>query len=203
MRLDDVRQAYGDRVEVHWRAFPLIPDRRPGRRATEATREGRRRAGTDEPRAGFVPPEPDSALPDSSVPALAAAKCAARQGPGAFARFHARLFTAHFRDNLDVSRPEVLWRLARECGLDGEQFRADYAGDEVYQEVLRDCADGAAWFGVSALPTVIFDETLSLVGAVPTERYRLLLDWILAGKPGGVIQLTPEPTPPGRSAVGG
>jgi predicted DsbA family dithiol-disulfide isomerase len=203
VRLDDVRQAYGDRVEIHWRAFLLIPDRQPGRRATEATREGRRRAGTDEPRAGFVPPAPDSALPDSSVPALAAAKCAARQGPGAFARLHARLFTAHFRDNQDVSRPEVLGRLARECGLDEARFRTDYAGDETYQEVLRDCAEGAAWFGVFALPTVIFDEKVSLVGAVPTERYRLLLDWILAGEPGGVIPLGPEPRAAGRSAVSG
>jgi len=27
---------------------------------------------------------------------------------------------------------------------------------------------------------------------VPTERYRLLIDWLLAGEPGGVIPLTPE-----------
>jgi len=55
--------------------------------------------------------------------------------------------------------------------------------------VLRDCAEGAAWFGVSGLPTVILNEKLSLVGAVPAERYRLLIDWILAGEPGGVIPL--------------
>jgi hypothetical protein len=42
---------------------------------------------------------------------------------------------------------------------------------------------------VSALPTVILNEKLSLVGAVATERYRLLIDWILAGEPGGVIPL--------------
>jgi predicted DsbA family dithiol-disulfide isomerase len=83
------------------------------------------------------------------------------------------------------------------------RLEADYAG-EAYEAVLRDCAEGAAWFGVSALPTVILDEKLSVVGAVPAERYRLLIDWILAGEPGGVIPLPPDDPGPsaGRSALG-
>ena len=191
MRLGDIRQAYGDRVRVHWRAFPLIPGEQPDRRVTEKTRDGRQRVGAEEPRAGFVPPPIDAPLPSSSIPALTAAKCAERQGDEAFARFHERLFTAHFRDNLDIGRPDVLWGLASETGLDPARFEADYAG-EAYEAVLRDCAEGAAWFGVSGLPTVILNEKLSLVGAVPVERYRLLIDWILGGEPGGVVPLTPD-----------
>ena len=97
----------------------------------------------------------------------------------------------------------MLRTLARETALDLARFEADYAG-EAYEAVLRDCAEGAAWFGVSGLPTVILNEKLSLVGAVPVERYRLLIDWILAGEPGGVIPLAPETerTPVGQSAVG-
>ena len=96
----------------------------------------------------------------------------------------------------------MLWTLAQESALDMERFKTDFVGD-AYQAVLHDCAEGAAWFGVSALPTVILDEKLSLVGAVPTERYRLLIDWILAGEPGGVIPLAPEAgvITPGQSAV--
>ena len=78
------------------------------------------------------------------------------------------------------------------------RFEADYAG-EAYESVLSDCAEGAAWFGVSGLPTVILNEKLSLVGAVPIERYRLLIDWILAGEPGGVIPLAAETA--GQSVV--
>ena len=200
MRLDDIVQAYGDRVRVQWRTFPLIPGEQPGRRVTEKTREGRQRVGAEEPRARFVAPEVDAALPSSSIPGLTAAKCAERQGDAAFDRFHRRLFTAHFGDNLDISRPDVLLGVARECALDLERFRADYAGGEAYQAVLHDCAEGAAWFGVSALPTVIFNEKLSLVGAVPTERYRLLIEWILAGEPGGVIPLMTD-APGGQSTV--
>jgi predicted DsbA family dithiol-disulfide isomerase len=205
VRLSDIQQAYGDRVRIHWRTFPLIPDQQPGRRATQKTREGRQRVGAEEPRALFVPPELESELPASSVPALMAAKCAERQGDACFERFHQRLFVAHFHANLDISRQDVLWNLARECGLDLERFRNDSANGEAYQAVLQDYAEGAGWFGVSALPTVIFNEKLSLVGAVPAERYRSMLDWILAGEPGGVIPLGTVPAgpeEPGQSTVG-
>ena len=46
---------------------------------------------------------------------------------------------------------------------------------------------------------MIFNEKLSLVGAVPVERYRAMLDWILAGEPGGVIPLAAEAA--GQSVV--
>ena len=193
MRLREIQQAYGDRVRVHWRTFPLIPGEQPDRRVTQKTREGWQRIGAEEPRASFGQPAMDAPLPSSSIPALTAAKCAERQGEEPFERFHERLFTALFRDGLDIGRPDVLRRLARETALDLARFEADYVG-EAYEAVLRDCAEGAAWFGVSGLPTVILNEKLSLVGAVPTERYRLLIDWLLAGEPGGVIGLTPDAT---------
>jgi predicted DsbA family dithiol-disulfide isomerase len=189
VRLREVEQLYGDRVRVHWRAFPLIPGAQPDRRVTQKTREGWQRIGADEPRACFVAPALDAPLPASSIPAQTAAKCAERQG--AFPPFHDRLFTALFRDGLDIGRPVVLRELAREASLDLARFDADYAG-EAYESVLRDCAEGTAWFGVSALPTVILSEKLSLVGAVPVERYRMLIDWVLAGEPGGVIPLATE-----------
>jgi predicted DsbA family dithiol-disulfide isomerase len=203
VRLRDVQQVYGDRVRLHWRAFPLIPGEQSDRRVTQKTREGWQRIGAEEPRACFAPPEIDAPLPSSSIPALTAAKCAELQGDAAFERFHARLFTALFRDHLDIGRPDVLRALAREAALDLTRFEADCAG-EAYEAVLRDCAEGAAWFGVSGLPTVILNEKLSIVGAVPADRYRLLIDWILAGEPGGVIPLAADAgrTPVGQSVVG-
>ena len=202
MRLREIEEAYGERVRVHWRTFPLIPAEQPGRRVTEKTISGRARVGAEEPRARFAPPDLDASLPASSIPALTAAKCAEKQGAEAFRRFHDRLFTAHFGENLDIGRPDVLWSLARESELDLARFEADYARD-AYEAVLRDCAEGAAWFGVSGLPTVILDEKLSLVGAVPTDSYRLLIDWILAGEPGGVVPLAPGPAAAGQSQVEG
>ena len=199
MRLRAIEEAYGEGVRVHWRAFPLIPGQQPDRRVTPKTRDAWRRIGAEEPGACFVPPPLDAPLPSSSIPALTAARCAERQG--AFRALHDRLFTALFRDGLDIGRPAVLRDLARECGLDVARFEADYGG-EAYEGVLRDCAEGAAWFGVSALPTVVLNEKLSLVGAVPAERYRLLIDWIAAGEPGGVMPLAPAADPPaGHSSI--
>jgi predicted DsbA family dithiol-disulfide isomerase len=142
-----------------------------------------------------MPPAPGSELPASSLPALTAVKCAEQQGDAVFQRLHERLFLAHFHDNLDIGRPDVLWRLAQESGLDLSRFARDYAEGETRQAVLRDYAEAVAWFGVSVVPTVIFNEKVSLVGAVPTDRYRALLDWILAGEPGGLLPLETDATP--------
>jgi predicted DsbA family dithiol-disulfide isomerase len=190
VRLRDIEHAYGDRIRISWRTFPLIPDQRPGRRSTERTRESFQRAAAEEPRAEFVAPALERELPASSMPALTAAKCAERQGADLFARFHQRLFVAYFHETLDIGSRDVLLRLAGESGLDLARFEHDYTCGGAYQAVLSDYAEGVAWFGVSALPTVVFNEKVSLVGAVPAERYRLLLDWILAGEPGGMIPTT-------------
>jgi predicted DsbA family dithiol-disulfide isomerase len=205
VRLSDVEHVYGSQVDVHWRAFPLIPDDRPGRLSTEQTRDSRRKVGAEEPRAQFIVPTLGTELPASSLPALTAAKAAQRQGREAGATFHDRLFAAHFRDNLDIGRTDVLWRLAEACGLDMARFRQDCESGEPHRAVLNDYAEAVAWFGVSALPTVVFNEKVSLVGAVPVEQYRLLIDWMLAGEPGGLIPLDFSDgvtSAPGQSPVG-
>jgi predicted DsbA family dithiol-disulfide isomerase len=205
VRLSRIERDYEGCIDVRWRAFPLIPDNRPGRISTSATAEGRRRAGAEEPGARFEVPPAGTALPASSLPALTAAKAVERQGAGVFASFHRAVFTAHFRDHLDIGRPDVLWRLAESSGVDMARFRDDCAGGGPHRAVLEDYAEASGWFGVSALPTVIFDEKVSLVGAVPVERYRLLVDWMLAGEPGGLIPLDFRDSTgdvAGQSAVG-
>ena len=130
VRIRDIQHAYGDRVHVHWRTFPLIVGEQPDRRVTQKTRDGWQRIGADEPRAYFAPPEIDVPLPASSIPALTAAKSAERQGNDAFERFHDRLFTALFRDHLDIGRPEAVGgdpekALDGEVGAAAEVERAD------------------------------------------------------------------------------
>ncbi len=136
----------------------------------------------------FELPEPGIELPASSLPALTAARAAVGQGAVVFATFHLGLFAAHFRDNLDIGRADVLWRLAEASGLDMARFRQGCDGGEPYRAVLEDYAEAAAWFGVSALPTVIFNG----------------IEWMLAGEPGGLIPLDftdPPAGAAGQSAV--
>ena len=78
----------------------------------------------------------------------------------------ARLFTALLGDGLDIGRPDVLRDLARQSGLDLARFEADYAG-EAYEAVLRDCAEGAGGFGVSALPIPLAAEAGAAAGRSP------------------------------------
>ena len=95
--------------------------------------------------------------------------------------------------------------MAQPSGLEMTRCQHDYTSGEAYRAILHDYAKAVAWFGVSAVPTVIFNEKVSLVGAVPVVQYRLLLDWILAGEPGGLIWLdfsAPATGTAGRSAVG-
>ena len=49
----------------------------------------------------------------------------------------------------------MLWRLAEESGLDMSRLERDYGAGEAYQAVLRDYADGVAWFGVSAAKVLL------------------------------------------------
>lgn len=111
-------------------------------------------------------------FPNWSLPALEAAKCAARQGAGAFERLHLSLYRAFFQDSRNIGDPEEVIRIAGETGLDLDTFVADYRAGVGRDAVARDY-EQALEEGVSAIPTVIFPETgRALVGLAPLDQYR-------------------------------
>jgi hypothetical protein len=131
-----------------------------------------------------------------------AAKCAERQGVSAFERFHQRLFVAQVHGNLDISRQDALWCLAHDSRLDVPRFQQDYTNGEAYQAVLHDYAEGVAWCGGSALPTVVFNESLtsSSIRAHPLGIGLLILAKCYTPPS------HPRPSPPpssGRARAGG
>jgi predicted DsbA family dithiol-disulfide isomerase len=87
-----------------------------------------------------------------------------------------RLFDAHFGDQADISQPETLFRLARDAGLDVDRLAHACMGETLRRTVLEDWAEAIAWFGVSSLPTVIFDERLAHVGVRTLEEYAHVLE---------------------------
>ena len=93
--------------------------------------------------------------------------------------------------------------MARETGLDVARFKRTTPAVEAYQAVLHDYAEGAGWFGVSALSHGDFQRKMSLVGAVPAEQYRLMLDWMLAGEPGGLVPIPPDDAAAGATQPAG
>ncbi|MBI1394872.1 MAG: disulfide bond formation protein DsbA [Betaproteobacteria bacterium] len=79
-----------------------------------------------------------------------------------------RLFSAYFLEAQDLSRDDVLARLASESGLDGDAAAAFLAGDELAGDVAEDERMAHA-IGVQGVPFFIFDQRLALSGAHPAD----------------------------------
>lgn len=90
-----------------------------------------------------------------------------------------RLFRAYFSEALDVGRPEVLARLAEDCGLDTAETGAALAAGAGDAEVDADLA-AAARFGISGVPFFIFDGRLGLSGAAAPAEIAEAIDHALA-----------------------
>lgn len=66
------------------------------------------------------------------------------------------IFTAHFEDNRDIENPEDLADLAREAGLDPQQFKEQMNAFGVLAKVAQGKAQQAA-FGVNSTPTFVIN----------------------------------------------
>lgn len=94
----------------------------------------------------------------------------------AFESVHWALFKAYFEDARDIGDLEVLGEIAVAAGLDADAFRREIEDPEgglaalvVYTTRI------AREQGISATPTVIFNEQLSVPGAQDMDVYRDLL----------------------------
>jgi predicted DsbA family dithiol-disulfide isomerase len=90
-----------------------------------------------------------------------------------------RLFKAHHVDSDDLGDPEVLARIAGECGMDAEQVRQDLlAGKD--EGAVQELIAQAAARGVSGVPFFIFNERYAVSGAQPPEAMLELIDRLSA-----------------------
>jgi predicted DsbA family dithiol-disulfide isomerase len=97
---------------------------------------------------------------------------------GAGQRIADSLFRAHFDENRDVGRVDVLTQIAHESGLDLTEARAVLDVDK-YAEEMTSRATAALRVGVDRVPTVRYGH-LSLVGPVGIHDLRTLFE-----SPGG------------------
>jgi predicted DsbA family dithiol-disulfide isomerase len=92
-----------------------------------------------------------------------------------------RLFDAYFNERKDISDRAVLRAEIERLGMDGEAeiSRLD-SGDarERVQAAMRHWRS----LGVSAVPTMVFDDKGALTGAQPVDIYRQVLNRLLAEK---------------------
>jgi predicted DsbA family dithiol-disulfide isomerase len=161
------------------RAFPLRPTRVTGTPFKGTYREeGWRRCGQMAAGDGITfTPWPHATMPGFSLPALEAAKCAAKQGEAVFERVHRALYEAYFTRSLDIADPAVLSQIVTEAGADLARFEADSQAGFARAAVVADYEAAVTEHGVRAIPTVILPETgRALVGLVDLAVYRAAIE---------------------------
>jgi len=86
-----------------------------------------------------------------------------------------RILAAHFTEGRDIADPEVLAGLALECGLDRDGALAAMADPRRHAEVQALEAQAQGW-GISGVPTFIFERRYAFSGAQPLEVFLEAMD---------------------------
>ncbi len=110
---------------------------------------------------------------------LAWARTAGRQG-----EVKRALLAAYFTAGRDIGDPEVLAQIAGECGLDAQAARVALHDSQLRAGVEQVEEMGRGW-GVSGVPTFIFDRKQAFSGAQPPEVFLGVIDALLAGGEAG------------------
>jgi predicted DsbA family dithiol-disulfide isomerase len=175
LRLETLRQEFGD--TVHWRVrpYPLRPHE-----ATPTERE--LRGLSEEVQRARAEPEPVARLlstdlwlggdpPRSSLPGLAALEAARLQGPQARAYLARAMQRAALEQGVNVSRTDVLFELASRVGLAMNDFAAAFHSEETRRLILHEhrLASGR---GVRGVPTLIIAGRWMLCGLRDVAEYR-------------------------------
>ena len=171
-RLLMLKEEYGEEIAVNWKSFPLDPYGWRPKYPVARMNQGRLRAGVEEGSLDIKPWPEDKTLPDSSMPAHEAARCAQMQGREAFEHYHMALMRAYFSDCKDISNRRVLISLAEEVQLDVPIFISDLDGDLPKNGVIAEYEEAVRDGNISGVPTVIIGERVVLEAAVSLELYR-------------------------------
>lgn len=183
--LEALAREYGERLEVHWRAFELRPhpvpmlDPKGEYLRTTWERAVYPLAAERGLKLVLPPVQPRSRLAHEAA-------AFARQH-GRFPELHQALFRAFFEQGEDIGQPEVLLRLAEESGLERQALEQALA-EGVYTARVREDQATAGELGLTGVPALVFTPVghpeaggFLLTGAQPGERVRLGIERVLAG----------------------
>lgn len=170
MRLEKLKEEFGDSLDVTWKSFLLRPNKEPKplekfRRYTQSWA----RPAEQEDAGRFRPWSTDEEPPSHSVPPAIAVKAAKRQGK--FDAYHLALMDAYFYENRNVTGLPAIVEVAERCGLDREQFLKDLTDESLTEEVVADHNE-AVREGIGGAPCVVVDGILPIPGAQDLAFYR-------------------------------
>jgi predicted DsbA family dithiol-disulfide isomerase len=178
VRLRRLKDEMGDDLMIEWRAFPLRPEPDPDARFKGTRREeGWRRCHAMSEGDGIrFTPWPRAEFPAWSMPALEAAKCAARQGPELFERLHLKLYEVFFTESVNIADPAELYPVIEASGADMGRFVADFEAGAGRAPVAEDYRQAIQRHQVRAIPTVIVDGGPRLTGLAELAAYRKAIE---------------------------
>lgn len=111
--------------------------------------------------------------PSHGVQALVASKAALNQGDSSFLKFHIATFEAMHDEGEDIANGKVLRDIAKNAGLDLEQFDQDMKRDETWQAVGEDHTESKRKYNVFGVPTLIFGQEQAVyvkLESIPESR---------------------------------
>lgn len=183
--LERIRQEYGPRVEIDWRAFELRPEPVPtlppdGAYLHDIWNRAVYPMARERGMTLRLPP-----VQPRSRRALEAAEWAREQGR--FEAMHHALFRAFFEDGRDLDDPEVLADVAASVGLGPDGLRAALERERYTDKVLAD-ERLARELRIGGVPALLvgpaygsLEAAESLSGAQPYERVRAAVERALGG----------------------
>jgi len=161
--LEQLQQSHP--VEIIWRAYELRPEGSPPmpehyrQRIEESFPQLQQMA-----RERFGVEIPTFRIGTDSRLAHIGFKFAEEQGHGE--AYHRAVFRAHWQENKDIDKVEVLADIAVSVGLDREAFIAALQSEDHLQAVLGDI-EQAQLMGLQGVPAIIFATKYLVSGAQP------------------------------------
>ena len=175
-----VQEDFGDALEIDWQSFLLRPRPEENRDFEKFKKytESWRRPGSDEPLCDFQVWQGQEGPPSHSVPPHLVAKAVKEINGASFDRFHDRLFTAYFTDNLNITDDQVLRSLWREADLPEEEFiKKD---DPKLEMAVMNEHNLAIENGATGVPALQLAGNFgALMGAQSAESYKLMFQRII------------------------
>src|SRR2546428_2722328 len=97
-------------------------------------------------------PWPHAELPGWSLPALAAAKCVAKQSDELFERVHHALYEAFFTESRNIADAKEVAAIVAAAGADMERFTADFEAGTGPEAGIGDFEAAPGGHGVRSIP---------------------------------------------------
>ena len=191
MRLKKIKAEYGDKVDVQYRVFMLRPEPDPSAVFNDYRKNHWTNANSQPDSGNFTMWESEEEFPNCSMPSAEAGLAARFQGPEEWERFHDNLLAAFFTENRNISDKKTVGDVAEESGLDMDRYRDALESGGLREKAVKEYME-ATNLGITGIPSVVVNDHAVMVGAVPTEQYRYVIDSILKtgelpGRPSGEL----------------